>query len=220
MKEKKVEDFFTKLVQRVMPKSDGAARGEVKGVRIFLENYSADAPRFLTKAFKVTGDRVGQQTGGYRWPFGAVLIISPFNFPLKLPCIQMVGALMCGNRVTIKGDQRGAICIEQFLRLLFYCGLPRSDVDLVHMDGPPMEKVIRKFDFRCIQFTGSSKIADHLSDVTHGKVKIEDSGFDWKVLGPDVDQIDYVAWQSDQDSFSMSGQQCSAQSFLICHKNW
>jgi len=31
-----------------------------------------------------------------------------------------------------------------------------------------------------------------------GKVRIEDAGFDWKILGPDVpkDQkiIDYVAW--------------------------
>jgi 1-pyrroline-5-carboxylate dehydrogenase len=112
MKEKRVEDFFTRLVQKVMPKSDGAARGEVVGVRIFMENYSADSPRFLTKSYNVSGDRLGQQSSGYRWPFGPVLIISPFNFPMKLPCIQMVGALMCGNRVTIKGDSRGSVCIE------------------------------------------------------------------------------------------------------------
>jgi len=36
-----------------------------------------------------------------------------------------------------------------------------------------------------------------LSGMTKGKVKIEDSGFDWKVLGPDVDEIDYVAWTCD-----------------------
>lgn len=32
-------------------------------------------------------------------------------------------------------------------------------------------------------------------------MRIEDAGFDWKILGPDVpkdqSQIDYVAWQSD-----------------------
>lgn len=27
---------------------------------------------------------------------------------------------------------------------------------------------------------------------------LEDAGFDWKVLGPDVRDMDYVAWQCDQ----------------------
>ena len=49
-------------------------------------------------------------------------------------------------------------------------------------------------DFRLIQFTGSTKIGNHLNKVTKGKVRLEDSGFDWKVLGPDVVDIDYVAW--------------------------
>jgi len=31
----------------------------------------------------------------------------------------------------------------------------------------------------------------------NGKVKIEDAGFDWKILGPDVEDVDYVAWQCD-----------------------
>jgi len=29
---------------------------------------------------------------------------------------------------------------------------------------------------------------------TKGKLKIEDAGFDWKILGPDVDDIDYVCF--------------------------
>ena len=57
-----------------------------------------------------------------------------------------------------------------------------------------MQRVIERFDFRLIQFTGSSFIGNLLSKVTRGKVRLEDSGFDWKVLGPDVIDIDYVAW--------------------------
>ena len=60
-----------------------------------------------------------------------------------------------------------------------------------------MEKVIIDSNFRLIQFTGSSHIAERLSRLTNGKVKIEDAGFDWKLLGPDVSNIDYVAWQCD-----------------------
>lgn len=49
---------------------------------------------------------------------------------------------------------------------------------------------------------------------------LEDAGFDWKVLGPDVSDVDYVAWQSDQDAYACSGQKCSAQSILFMHENW
>ena len=49
---------------------------------------------------------------------------------------------------------------------------------------------------------------------------LEDAGFDWKVLGPDVADIDYVAWQCDQDAYACSGQKCSAQSIMFMHENW
>ena len=52
------------------------------------------------------------------------------------------------------------------------------------------------------------------------QVFLEDAGFDWKILGPDVSEIDYVAWQCDQDAYACSGQKCSAQSLLFMHKNW
>lgn len=49
---------------------------------------------------------------------------------------------------------------------------------------------------------------------------LEDAGYDWKLLGPDVQDIDYVAWQADQDAYACSGQKCSAQSLLLMHSNW
>lgn len=35
-----------------------------------------------------------------------------------------------------------------------------------------------------------------------GRVKLEDAGFDWKLLGPDVQEVDYVAWVCDQDAYA------------------
>ena len=39
-------------------------------------------------------------------------------------------------------------------------------------------------------------------------------------MGPDVSNIDYVAWVSDQDAYAASGQKCSAQSIVFVHENW
>ncbi len=52
------------------------------------------------------------------------------------------------------------------------------------------------------------------------QVYLEDAGFDWKILGPDVMDFDYVAWQCDQDAYAATGQKCSAQSILFQHSNW
>ncbi len=52
------------------------------------------------------------------------------------------------------------------------------------------------------------------------QVFLEDAGFDWKVMGPDVSNMEYVAWVCDQDAYACSGQKCSAQSMLFMHKNW
>ena len=63
-------------------------------------------------------------------------------------------------------------------------------------------------------------MAEHLSKLLSGKIKIEDAGFDWKIIGPDVHDIDYTVHVADQDCFAGSGQKCSAQSLMFLHKNW
>jgi hypothetical protein len=47
--------------------------------------------RFLARSFAVPGDHCGQTSHGYRWPYGPVAIISPFNFPLEIPILQVRG---------------------------------------------------------------------------------------------------------------------------------
>lgn len=38
-------------------------------------------------------------------------------------------------------------------------------------------------------FTGSSRVADKLAVDLKGRIKLEDAGFDWKILGPDVNEV-------------------------------
>ena len=75
-------------------------------------------------------------------------------------------------------------------------------------------------DAKMTLFTGSQAVAEKLTLDLRGKVKLEDAGFDWKILGPDVDDFEHVAWQADQDAHAFSGQKCSAQSICFVHENW
>ncbi|XP_020226983.1 probable aldehyde dehydrogenase isoform X1 [Cajanus cajan] len=216
----KVSDFFTRLIQRVSPKSYQQAFAEVYVTQKFLENFCGDQVRFLARSFGVPGNHLGQQSHGFRWPYGPVAIITPFNFPLEIPVLQLMGALYMGNKPVLKVDSKVSIVMEQMLRLLHTCGLPVEDVDFINSDGKTMNKLLLEANPRMTLFTGSSRVAEKLAVDLKGRVKLEDAGFDWKILGPDVNQEDYVAWVCDQDAYACSGQKCSAQSLLFMHENW
>ena len=224
MQEKVVQDFFIKLTQRVMPKSWAQCAGEYQVTRVFLENFAGDRVRFLGRGFSNPGDHPGQESRGYRWPFGPVVVVAPFNFPLEIPALQVMGALFMGNRPLVKVDSKVSVVFEQFLRLLVHVGLPAGDLDMIHCRGEKMGELIdqAKDTIRLVQFTGSSSVAEGIAEKMHGRVRLEDAGFDWKVVGPDYDSdwVDYVAWQCDQDAYNATGQKCSAQSILFVHDNW
>jgi 1-pyrroline-5-carboxylate dehydrogenase len=222
--EQSIEEYFTRLIQRVMPKSWVQCRNEVTVTRVFLENFAGDGVRFLARGFSNPGDRPGQETRGYRWPYGPVAVIAPFNFPLEIPALQVMGALFMGNRPLVKCDSKVSVVFEQFLRLLIEAGLPARDVDLIHCRGEVMGELLESAvaDLRMVQFTGSSSVAERIARQFDGRVRLEDAGFDWKVIGPDYhpDWLEYVAWQCDEDAYNASGQKCSAQSIVFVHDNW
>lgn len=215
-----VSNFFARLIQRVSPKSYKQALGEVFVTQKFLENFCGDQVRFLARSFAVPGNHLGQQSNGYRWPYGPVAIITPFNFPLEIPLLQLMGALYMGNKPVLKVDSKVCIVMEQMIRLLHECGLPKEDMDFINTDGITMNKLLLEAKPHMTLFTGSSRVAEKLAGDLRGRVKLEDAGFDWKILGPDVQEVDYVAWVCDQDAYACSGQKCSAQSILFMHENW
>ncbi|CAD6271412.1 unnamed protein product [Miscanthus lutarioriparius] len=192
-----VSDFFAKLIQRVSPKSYQQALAEVQVSQKFLENFCGDQVRFLASSFAVPGNHLGQRSNGYRWPYGPM-----------------------GNKPVLKVDSKVSIVMEQMIRLLHDCGLPVEDMDFINSDGVTMNKLLLEANPKMTLFTGSSWVAEKLAADLKGRVKLEDAGFDWKILGPDVQEVDYVAWVCDQDAYACSGQKCSAQSVLFMHKNW
>ena len=129
-----------------------------------------------------------------------------------------------GNKPLVKGDSRTSIVLEQWIRMLHHCGLPKEDLDFIHCDGPVMERILKQADAKMTLFTGSSRVGEHLVKALRGKVRLEDGGYDWKILGPDIprrqEDIDFVAYTCDQDAYAHTGQKCSAQSVMFMHRNW
>jgi 1-pyrroline-5-carboxylate dehydrogenase len=217
-----VAEYFAKLIQLCVAKADDQCMGEVVVVRNWLENFRGDRVRFLASCHGSPGDHFGQQPIEYRFPFGPVIIIAPFNFPLEIPALQTLSSLFMGNRPLVKVDSKVSVVMAEFLRLLHTCGLPLTDVDLLHCRGEEMGKFVAMASgiAKLVQFTGSSEVARKLRGII--PTKKEDSGFDWKILGPDYRQewMEPVCLQCQKDAYGFSGQKCSAQSMLFIHKNW
>ncbi len=154
---------------------------EVTVTRDFLYNFSGDGVRFLGRGFSNPGNHTGQMSTGTRWPFGPVVVISPFNFPLEIPALQMMGAMYMGNKVTVKNAEKTSLVLEQFVRLLLSCGMPPDALDMLHCSGSVVSELLRRAPVRLTQFTGGAAVSEQLCREFAGKVKVEDAGFDWKV---------------------------------------
>lgn len=87
MQDKKVWDFFIEAIQRTCPKSAQQTHGELKVTIDFFKNFCGDNVRYLATAERTPGDHLGQFATGYRWPYGPVAVITPFNFPLEIPVL-------------------------------------------------------------------------------------------------------------------------------------
>ncbi len=59
-----------------------------------------------------------------RIPFGAVLILGPSNYPLLLPGVQVLQALVAGNAVALKPGRDGGTAAGRLAALLREAGLP------------------------------------------------------------------------------------------------
>ena len=83
-----------------------------------------------------------------------------------------MGALFMGNKPVLKPAEKVALVMSEFIRLLHHCGMPLLDVDLLNCEGRVVEELITTSPIRLTQFTGSSRVAEHLSSRTGGKVKV------------------------------------------------
>jgi 1-pyrroline-5-carboxylate dehydrogenase len=109
-----IADYFTRAIMKCVPKSYAQAAGEVHVTASFLNNFAGDNVRRLAKSFGVSGDHYGQMSVGHRWPYGPVALITPFNFPLEIPVLQLMGALFMGNKPVLKPSEQVSVRIHVY----------------------------------------------------------------------------------------------------------
>ena len=91
----------------------------------------------------------------YRDPLGVVLIISPWNYPLQLLLIPLVGAIAGGNCVVLKPSEFSpttSALIEKMITDVF----PQQYIKVVTGDGAEVvPEMMKTFRFDHVFYTGS-----------------------------------------------------------------
>lgn len=90
-----------------------------------------------------------------RVPFGKILIIGPSNYPLLLPGVQAMQALVAGNSVIWKPGHGGKAVADLMAQVLYDVGLPK---EAIRVTDESVEAANREIDAGVdkVFFTGSS----------------------------------------------------------------
>jgi len=98
----------------------------------FLEREAKSilAPRRLGKR-RLPLWLAGVRSAIHREPFGVVLIIGPGNYPLLLPGVQMIQALVAGNAILLKPGVGGMAVARELCELMVQAGFDSQLVALL-----------------------------------------------------------------------------------------
>ena len=153
-----------------------------------------------------------------RQPIGFAGIITPWNFPMAIPCWKMMPALVTGNVVIFKPASDTPHCATLLVELMAEAGFPPGVVNLVTGTGGEVgDAIVTNPDVGVISFTGSSTTGRAIAATAGQRLKrlsLELGGKNGVVVLQDADldlATDGILWSA----FGTAGQRCTAASRVI-----
>ncbi|MEP7360340.1 MAG: aldehyde dehydrogenase family protein [Chloroflexota bacterium] len=153
-----------------------------------------------------------------RQPVGVAGIITPWNFPMAIPCWKMTAALITGNTLVLKPATDTPHCAVLLVELMAEAGFPAGVVNLVTGSGQEVGiPLVENPDVNVISFTGNG---DTGRDILRRGAKrmlrtsLELGGKNAIAVMADADldlAVDGIVWSA----FGTTGQRCTACSRLV-----
>ncbi len=150
-------------------------------------------------------------------PFGTVLVVPPWNFPVAIPSGGVFAALAAGNAAILKPAPEAPGCAEIVAECCWSAGLPRGLVSFLRTpDDDVGRHLVAHRGVHAVILTGAYDTARmFLSWKPEMRLLAETSGKNAMVITPSAD-IDLAVADLVASAFGHSGQKCSAASLAIC----
>ncbi|MBD2100553.1 aldehyde dehydrogenase family protein [Leptolyngbya sp. FACHB-261] len=213
------KEELAQLMSREMGKPLTEARGDVQegidcafysageGRRLFGQTTPSEMPNKFAMSVRV--------------PVGVCALITPWNFPVAIPCWKAFPALVCGNTLVLKPAEDTPACATLLVEILQEAGLPAGVINLVHGLGEEAGRALVEHpDVALVSFTGSSETGAEVGAVcgrSYKRVCLELGGKNAQVVMEDADlelALEGALW----GAFGTTGQRCTATSRLILHR--
>lgn len=184
-------------------------------------SYTIRKLRNWIKPKRVSGTLINFPSSNYTVaePYGAVLIIAPWNYPIQLALLPMVGAIAAGNTVIIKPSELSPNT-SSVLKKIIDAWFKEEFVTVVE-GAVEVNKDLLDQDFDYIFFTGSTRVgkivmeaaSKHLTPVT-----LELGGKSPCIVDGTA-KIKTAAKRIAWGKFLNAGQTCVAPDYVLVHSS-
>lgn len=160
---------------------------------------------------------------------GVIVAITPWNFPLAIPCGMVAAPLVAGNAVILKSAGQTPLIAEELVQLLYAAGVPKDM--LYHLPGPGSELgevLLSHPHLAGAVFTGSKEVGQYVAQTAGNRLN-HNALFDIKFPVSAITEMGgknaiIVTGSADLDqavsgiiysAFGHAGQKCSAASRVL-----
>ncbi|MEV5024968.1 CoA-acylating methylmalonate-semialdehyde dehydrogenase [Paenibacillus sp. LPE1-1-1.1] len=206
---------LARIITRENGKSYTEAYGEVqRGIECV--EFAAGAPTLMMG--KVLPDIASNlESAMYRYPIGVVGGITPFNFPMMVPCWMFPLAIACGNAFVLKPSERTPLLANRLAELFAEAGLPNGVLNVVHGAHDVVNGILEHKDIAAVSFVGSQPVAEYVykTGTAHGKrVQALAGAKNHSIVMPDAD-MDAAVQQIIGAAFGSAGERCMACAVVV-----
>jgi succinate-semialdehyde dehydrogenase / glutarate-semialdehyde dehydrogenase len=147
------------VVADLMQAETGKARRmsfeETCDVAMTTSHYIKAAPRILKEKKHGGVVPIVSTSTEVRVPKGVIGLISPWNFPFATSLSDAMPALIAGNGIVLKPDNKSTLNVAYGVTLLHQAGMPAGLVQIVCGEGPDIgPAIVENADY--VMFTGST----------------------------------------------------------------
>jgi len=159
-----------------------------------------------------------------REPVGVVGLVLPWNFPLLMLAWKIAPALAAGCSVIVKPAEETSLTALRVAELATEAGVPPGVLNVLTGGGADVgEPLGRHPDIDMVSFTGSTetgrRFLHYSADSNLKEVVLEMGGKNPCIVMDDAENLDVVAAHVVNGAFWNMGENCSAASRLIVHRD-
>ncbi|MGX2961692.1 CoA-acylating methylmalonate-semialdehyde dehydrogenase [Peribacillus sp. JNUCC 23] len=206
---------LAKLITQENGKSYKEAYGEVlRGIECV--EFAAGAPSLMMgKQLPDIASNI--ESGMYRYPVGVIGGITPFNFPMMVPCWMFPLAIAVGNTFVLKPSERTPLLANRLAELFKEAGLPDGVLNIVHGAHDVVNGLLEHKDVPAISFVGSQPVAEYVYKTAsaHGKrVQALAGAKNHSIVMPGAD-LDVAVKEIIGAAYGSAGERCMACSVVV-----